>query len=304
MNSIDMSLCRSPENHSNEPVGFFWKLKHTNGHKAYLLGSVHFNCGEMLKLTQKIIKYFQKSEALAVESNITRNEVIKYQNEAASKADLDMIGDLSKDDLRMISQIFQKMLPDLAKKLDYKILNEERFILCSIEQLKSQIFKILKISSGIDVELIRQAKLKSLPIEELETLVNFSKNPTRQPFFQNLFSKLVLEYIKQFPVDIDYSLVGEYVVSQIALHFKQEFREKIWIPSHTGNLCKMEIEGQDPASVDLTQQRNIKMAIKADTLMKSGKRYFIVIGADHTVGEGSFLTHLEKLGWSAKRVFV
>ena len=305
MNSIEMSVCKSPENPSKEPIGFFWKLKHNNGNKAYLLGSVHINCGEMLKLSQKIKKCVQKSEALAVERNITRNEVIKYQNEVAINADFDMISDLSKEDLRKIFKILQKMLPDLAKKLDYKILNEERFILLAIEQLKSQILDILKISSGMDVEMINHAKSRSLPIEELETHENFSKNPPHEPIFQNLLSKLVLAYIKQFPGDIDYSFVREYVVSLIAHHFECEFREKIEIPWKTGNLSNMEIKEQVPAFADLTQQqRNFKMAIKADALMNTGKRYFIVIGADHTVGECSFLTYLEKLGWSVKRVFV
>ena len=49
--------------------GFFWKIEDSEGHKGYLLGSIHLGSQELIETNIKIMKCFNKAKSLALEVN-------------------------------------------------------------------------------------------------------------------------------------------------------------------------------------------------------------------------------------------
>ncbi len=289
-----------------EPIGCFWKLKDAAGHKAYLLGSIHLVPDYLLDLNSKIRRKFQKSQGLAVERDITRQDVI---NEA--KADMlnelkvfqdEAINALTPEQKKKAHDVLSKIYPDLAMGCMSKKISQEQFIFLALKDLQAETFKKMHIASGIDLKLIEEAKERQLPIEDLETQESHKAFAQLPEIKEDGFNKVFIAFLDQIPLNEDTKTMIEKLQAWMANDLEQSL-SKICEPWEEGDLTQY--DGSVKDSLPMRQQmisRNFNMAMKICDLMKSGKRYFFVAGVGHTAGKMSIQDFLEQFKIKAERV--
>jgi uncharacterized protein YbaP (TraB family) len=81
-----------------------------------------------------------------------------------------IMGSLSKEEIIKTFETLSKVFQDFAQQAEQQNVSQEQFISITLQKLKSQIFKKMNLSSGIDLELIKQVKAREMPVDGLETL--------------------------------------------------------------------------------------------------------------------------------------
>lgn len=285
-----------------EPQGLFWKIEDSKGiNKGYLLGSIHKTPDHLLDLNGKILSCFQKSQILAVEADITRGEVEAARKEKTKVRLRGLISSLSQEQQAQAAQSARQFLPGLGYKGSVPELKDEQAIVLAIMLI--QISLSVKLGwSGIDMELIKQAKDRQLPIVDLE---DFKLHLGGDSKIEELALKLLCSPLE---IDIDNADQVGQALEQVGKVLTQQLKEGIvglaedW---EKGNL-----EAFDHSKIDSCEyrqemiSRNLTMANSVVRLVKEGKTPFCVVGSGHMAGEMSMISFLTQFGFKVTRKLV
>lgn len=254
-----------------------WKISDGDS-ELYILGSIHVGDDAMYPLDEEIYAAFDESEALVVELDQR-----KLDQQTAMKYMLDMSGKklsekISPENFQKISQTLGMLMP----------LEQIEMLKPWAAGLTMQMMKMQQVgmnpSLGIDMHFLEKADKKKLPIEQLETA----------EFQFSLFDKL-----GENP-DALLMYLDEEMEKKMGETIKAMTTE--WSEGDIDDLKAIidaEMENMDNESAKIIQEdffltRNKNMAAKIQEYLKENKKYFVIAGAGHMIGEGGIVDILEK----------
>lgn len=265
--------------------GFLWKVR-SGSATVYLLGSIHIFKKELYPLPAKIEEAFQSSDILVVEANIDdlNLETMMTMLEGAFYRENETLeGHLSKDTFARAEeklaesgipiQLFQRSKPWILAMM-----------ITALEVQKSG----FDPRYGIDMHFLGEARDKKRIIE-LESI-------DYQMRLFNGFSDAEQEaFLLSTLKDAD------------MMKEEMDMFMRAW---STGDAQALESivtkgVGEDqrifPVYEKLLYDRNRSMASRIEEFLKTGGKYFVVVGAGHLVGEKGIVRILRGKGYSVER---
>ncbi|MDB5800894.1 MAG: TraB/GumN family protein [Rhodocyclales bacterium] len=276
----------SPAAHAaGEPLPM-WEIRSTASRgTVYLLGSIHVCRETCLQFPESILRRFRGSQALALELDPTRPELMSQMMAAmALPPGQTLSSKLSPSQSRKL----QSVVGDLG--LPMQFLDGMRPIMAAtmISALAAQ-KQGLTMQDGIDVWFLQQAQSNNKPVRELETI-------ERQLAALTSGSESDQITALQETLDmIEKRRFGPYLEEMV----------QAW---QRGNLPKIsqlmrEGEGQSKGlEQELFNKRNAEMAEKISLWLSRGEEVFVVIGAGHIAGKGNVADLLARKGFSVRQV--
>lgn len=292
-----------------EPTGPFWKIKDKeNKTVGYLLGSIHITPNYLHDLNSRIRKCFEKSKTLAVEIDITRHDIKSKRRAEIKNERKKKFANLPTDQVDTIVNNLKIIFPDQFSEVNFNKRREKMaFIFDSIATLKSRIFKELELYSGIDLQLVKQAKKAKKPVEDLETLKQYEEQENTKTVLEDdpepdLFLKILSK--AELAQSVETNKLMNFIIEQLSLQHN-EFLKPLFDAWEEGKLEKFDHSKEASIDTRMTMtQRNMNMAKKICKLVSAKDKVFCCVGASHTVGEMSVQDFLKKFGYSTERVFV
>lgn len=267
--------------------GCFWKIKDAQGHKAYLLGSIHSDFNAIINKDSKIWRCFEKVSLLAAEMDPTRENVIQYTNNFESEIIQKKINSLSAVDHIRITKVVRQLLPQLTNKDLLAEIDDNQAIIMAARHIE----KILTpCDNSIDVHLLNLAKDKAIAVCDLEGFERFDRY---EPPIDAIFKILMCGNVS----------LAQTILELASSSIKRELikMETNW---KNGNLKFFDLLNKSSNDAQWMKGRNEVMANKIATLIQEHPSTFHVVGARHMVGEGSILSQLEAQGYSITRISV
>jgi len=265
--------------------GFLWKVQ-SGSATVYLLGSIHVFKKELYPLPAKIEEAFQSSDALVVEANIDElnlETVMTMLEGAFYPENENLESHLSKDTFaRAGAKLGESGIPiELFQRSKPWIL---ALMITALEVQKSG----LDPRYGIDMHFIGEARDKKriLELESIDyqmRLLNGFSDAEQEAF---LISTLK-----------DADMMKE----------EMDMFMRAWSTGDTQALESIVMKGvgEDrrvfPVYEKLLYDRNRSMASRIEEFLKTGGKYFVVVGAGHLVGEKGIVRMLKGKGYSVER---
>jgi len=257
---------------------FMWRVKSTNS-TVYLLGSIHVAKPSMYPLDARIEKAFSNSDVLVVEADASPDKALGLAMQMMTRAsyppDDGLDKHISKD---LFDTIETRMAtngipPAMVKGL------KPWFIAMTLTLGELSDLGI-DPQLGIDLHFLQKAKGK--PIVELEGAeAQFSLLDGFTDKQQEDFLKFTLKDNENIAKSIDEMIAA-------------------WSDGDAKKLDDLIMQSvkESPEMqslyAELFDDRNTKMAAKIEDMMKTGKTYFVVVGAGHLVGKTGLLQLLGK----------
>lgn len=267
------------------PKSFLWKVQSKSA-TVYVLGSLHALKREMYPLPGKIEEAFSKSDALAVEANISEIslEGVMGMLEAAIYPGSEGLEDrLSKDTY----ELAKERLNRFGMPIEFFHKSKPWFLALMITALEMQRLGF-DPEYGIDNYFLKKAG-EGKRIIELESVT----------YQMNLLSTLP---------EGDQELFLLYTLRDLdILSREMDALAKAWSTGDTEALESIVLrDGKDdprmiPLYEKLIYERNTTMASRIEGFLKVGGRYFVVVGAGHLVGKKGIVEHLRKKGYSVEQ---
>lgn len=272
--------------------------KEGSDNKIYLFGSIHIADNRAYPMNDKILNAFNNSDYLAVEFDIVAFEKdYKRQIEALSIMVCEN-GKTLKDYLS--EETYNLLINYLKENNTYNKAYELYKPSMSYSLVQNVIGKKVKLDArkGIDNYFLKQAKKKKKKILELET-----------PEFQyNLFEEISSE-------------LYDVLISSMIMEEEEAGKELVdlyesWLKGDAKAINKSEEIDEAEVSEEekylineyrefnkkLLDDRNDEMTKKVEEYFDDNKRVFVVVGANHVIGEGGLADHLQKLGYTIEKV--
>lgn len=265
---------------------FMWKVTGEKN-ELHLLGSIHALKSGMYPLNKNILTAYDKSDVLAVEldiNNVNPGALMGMMATAMYKDGDSLDKHLNKETYAELQKIMKQFgLPESA----YSKMTPW-FLTMSMAEMS-----LRKIGadplSGIDLHFLNKAKADKKKVVELEGFVFQLK------LFQDLSNKYPNELVKFSLADADKldesfdTLVAAWKAGDDKTINKtfQEFDKD---------------KGLKKISKAIMHDRNDTMTKTIKGYIKSGKKYFVVVGAGHLVGETGIVAQLKKAGYKVEQV--
>jgi len=269
---------------------FLWEVKKGNT-KVYLFGSVHLMKPEVYPLNPVIEEAFEDSDILVVEVDATKLDMESVQKLIMEKASYEeektIQSVLSEEHYRKLSDEFAAsgmMTIDMVKQF------KPWYVMINLASLR-----IMKLGMdpklGIDVHFLDKAKENKETIE-LET-ADFQLK-----LFSGLGDRVQLNLLKEA---IDNPEETTEMMDKILAAWQigdAEAIDKLIVEK------VKKVPELKPFYEKMFPERNIKMTEKIEEFLtkQDGKKYFVVVGAGHYVGEEGILKLLKKKGYKAKQL--
>ncbi len=312
-----------------KPVGFFWTVRDDEGHVGTLMGSMHITAEKLVNFPRRIVEVFDSSDAMAVEIDVTREDVRERCKEVSwEKAQAKELDLLSPEEKEALFQFLKNLHPDIEADPTDEFDEQTQFIILALQRvalggLKESISEVKDkatgqnfYSTGIEETLIKRAKEKEIPIKDLETFedhfINFSSGSSSfLPHFSSDHLKKMVE-VSKLSVEklIATSLSRSEVPSSLDDIFERLQKhplQKMTDMMESGDLDALEVSylaDSDPSKKTRLAQRNLNMASKISAFMKSGKKHFCIAGAMHMAGPSSVISFLKQIGYTVERLIV
>lgn len=271
-------------NVSSRNKSFLWKIK-THNSTMYLLGSIHVAKRNIFPLPRIITRSFNECDNIVLEIDLNKVDQIKMMQFMVKHG-------YYKSNDTIKNHISRKTFIKLKKRLKSFGLNVNAFIkykpwLLSMTILMLSLRKInYKAENGIDYYFFNKAKGKKT-IHQLETAIDQLK------IFTNFSSKLSEQFLlSSLAEDRTNKKIMEYLVKAWKTGDVNLMEKFILQTYNTNPIFK-------PLFDRLIKQRNINMTNKILKFLKTGKKYFVVVGAAHLVGDFGIIKLLEKKGYKA-----
>ncbi|WP_226664817.1 TraB/GumN family protein [Microbulbifer aggregans] len=260
-----------------------------DGHKIYLLGSIHLADQSFYPLRDVILNAYNSSDALVVEADVIAMESDPQLQQKVTQESFYPPGDQLKNHIppelygelqewlrkRMIPErLFSRMRPAIA------------MITLSIVEMQAH---GLDPNAGIDRHFLAEAHRQVKPILELESVLQQLQllNSLEKP---ELYLKQTLEQLSEM----------DQFVPRITGAWKAGDQEALY-----DLIFRQDIE-QYPEFVQLHERlfyrRNREMAKKIQTFSEQHGKLFVVVGAGHLIGEKSVSDYLKAAGFNIKQI--
>lgn len=274
---------------SQESAGksFLWEIQSGQGN-SYLFGSVHLLKKEHYPLKKVIEDSFEQSDVLVLEIDLSGGNLVKagmymlqkgkYQGEETLKDN--------------ISEKTYQLLKDKAKTMEMNLewLNGWKPWMAALHILERKLMQLgYNPLQGIDLYFLNKSQGKK-EIQGLETVElqvglfeNFSKEESEKFLLSTIMEADQLE--KEMNKMITAWSTGDV-----------EIMEK------TMTEAIREYPELEAFYKKLNDDRNVRMVEKIISLLKTDKKYFIVVGAAHMVGKKGIVQLLKNKGYTVNQL--
>ena len=265
---------------------FLWKVQ-SQTTTAYVLGSLHYSKKEMYPLSEKIEKAFGESSILVVEADV--NDLKKFDIQKFAERALYPENDTLEK--HVSPEIYERVVKETnGLGISVEVLNRQKpwFLAMTFIALES-----LKLgfdpNLGIDKHFLSKAegRKETLELESLDYQFNLLSEFSDKD--QELFLLYTLKDLKVMEDEL-------------------ERLTQAWT---SGDTKTMESILTRSASEDkrlsfifekLIYERNRKMASKIEDFLRTGKTYFVIVGAGHLVGDRGIVEILKGKGYRIEQL--
>jgi uncharacterized protein YbaP (TraB family) len=267
---------------------FLWEVKTDSG-SSYLLGSVHVLKKEHYPLNPAIEKAFDQTDILAVEVNIAGPKIMEVGMKMLQKAmypgEETLEDNISKKTFGLLKEKLK------ALDMDYGSLKKMKPWMVAMTILQSELLKLgFNPKFGVDMYFLDKATKKKQEIVELEGA----------EFQLNLFDGFSKEESEKFLLStiLEADQIEKELDKMIEAWMKgdAEAMEELL----TGSIDKYPELKEFYKKIN--DDRNVGMVKKITSYLASGKRYFVVVGAAHMVGEKGIVSMLQKKGYTVNQL--
>jgi uncharacterized protein YbaP (TraB family) len=291
-------LCSQEKTGSTTP-SFLWQveskaIKTATTPKSYLLGSIHFLKKEHYPLKKVIEEAFDQADVLAVEVDISSDKIAKagmmlmqkgmYSGEETLKANIsEKTFQLARDKLKELGMDisgFQTFKPWMVAM---SIINMELMKLGFNPNYGIDKYFLDKVSESTSAP----GKKEIVELEGVEYQVKLFESFSKEEGEKFLLSS-VME-ANQWEKELD-NLVNAWSTGDTE-KMEQLLTQNIQKYPELNDLYKK-----------LLDDRNEKMVEKIISYLKTGKTYFIVVGAAHMVGKKGIVQLLKEKGLKVKQL--
>jgi len=284
MSLVLLSMLYSQENTGKS---FLWAIQSKQGN-SYLLGSVHLLKKEHYPLKKVIEDSFEQSDVLVLEIDLSGDNLLKagmymlqkgkYQGEETLKDN--------------ISEKTYQLLKDKAKSMEMNLewLMGWKPWMAAFNILERKLMNLgYNPMHGIDLYFLNKSQGKK-EIQGLETIEfqvglfeNFSKEESEKFLLSTIMEADQLE--KEMDQMITAWLTGDV-----------ETMEK------TSTESIREYPELEAFYKRLNDDRNVRMVEEIISRLKTGKKYFIVVGAIHMIGKNGIVQLLKNKGYEVNQL--
>lgn len=284
MSLVLLSMLYSQENTGKS---FLWAIQSKQGN-SYLLGSVHLLKKEHYPLKKVIEDSFEQSDVLVLEIDLSGDNLLKagmymlqkgkYQGEETLKDN--------------ISEKTYQLLKDKAKSMEMNLewLMGWKPWMAAFNILERKLMNLgYNPMHGIDMYFLNKSQGKK-EIQGLETIEfqvglfeNFSKEESEKFLLSTIMEADQLE--KEMDQMITAWLTGDV-----------ETMEK------TSTESIREYPELEAFYKRLNDDRNVRMVEEIISRLKTGKKYFIVVGAIHMIGKNGIVQLLKNKGYEVNQL--
>lgn len=257
---------------------FLWRIQSGKA-TAYLLGSIHVAKATMYPLDAQIERAFSNSNVLVVEADASPEKAMavamKMMGRAGYPLDDSLDKHISKETFdAVVARMSKDGMPAAQVKMLKPWFLASMMVLTELQKLG------INPQNGLDLHFLASANGK--PIIELESA------ESQIDLLDGFTDKQQEEFLEYTLKDMD-SLAKN--VNEII---------DAWGAGDTRKIENYLFESSKDSPemktllVKLFDERNAKMAVKIEELLKTDKTYFIVVGAGHLVGKNGLLQLLGK----------
>lgn len=263
--------------------GLFYKIE-KDGSYIYIGGSIHY--GKQIRFIDAVENAYKESECVGVEINIQDSALATQVNkEATYDEGDDLYSHISEETKDKLEKILKEFNLDIK---DYKQ-NKLWVITGSIIAMETAVKAGFNAGLGIENIFIGKAKADKKPIISLENVDIQIKAATAGG------DDYQLELLNNYK-GLDKGIVETEELYNAVINGDKEYIEKVNSPENfTSDKAK---EWYDFAILD----RNKSMVTKIEKLLSENKKYFIVVGAAHLVGENGIIKALEDRGYTVTKL--
>ena len=268
---------------------FLWKVSSGNAH-VYVLGSIHAAKKELYPLPAEIEKAYAASKFLVVEADQGKTEPARLQQMIFERGFYKPGESLSK----ALPADRLKSALELAAKIGLPAAQAERmkpwFLALTVSMARVQALGY-DPAFGVDRHFMDAAKAKGQEIKELES------------------TEFQLNLLSGFSDDLQALFISSTLedLEKIEENMKKMF--EAWTRGDVDGLEKLVLtEGMAkrpetaPLRKKLFDERNVGMAEKIESYLKTGDVHFVVMGAGHLLGEKGVAALLVKKGFKVEQI--
>jgi uncharacterized protein YbaP (TraB family) len=269
---------------------FMWKATAPDGKSAYLVGSIHMVPPDVYPLPAEMEKNFNDSAVLVLEfddSKLDPNTVQDFVQKNGIYSDGDNLNNhLSKD----TAEALKKWLQTVDARTAMVLPSMKPWLAGMTIELTELTKRGFDPKHGIDKHFLEQAQQQKKAVEELES-ADF-----QMKLLSSFTDDLSEVWLKSSLVDAEKT--GEDIQQML----------KAWQNGDAEGLNEL-ITRDDkkypelkPLMQKLLYDRNPAMADKVEGYIKSGKQYFVVVGAGHLVGPKGIVELLKARDYKVEQV--
>lgn len=292
LNGCSVRLARHEAvSRQDEGSVFMWEVNAKEGDgKLYLLGSIHVGTDDMYPLNPIITDAFDKSDALAVECDVTtlyqRSDYLKLMEKL-----------MYTDGTTVKDHIPEYLYNKTDALLKEKGLSIQFFSLYKPIILAQNISNLMldewgySSNNGIDMHFISLAKERGMEIIEIESVeFQFDMLGGLSDDIQVMELRHTIEEMDAYRSQLE-DMFRFWVSGDV-----RSFEE--FITSEDDSLTPDEMELYREYEKIMFDDRNLYMADKAEEYLKTGKTIFYVVGAGHMVGDTGIVKLLRDRGYT------
>lgn len=253
----------------------------------YILGSIHLAKPDLYPLESAIEGAYRRSDTLVVELDAeSRESVTAMQNAMATLGTYpegkSLRSELSAATYRALESYTDK------RGIPLETMEQMRPWVVMLQLSMREMLRLgYSPELGIDKHFLDRAKRERKPILALETIEEQMALLSRD---DKAYQEKLLRYSLASMSGMEAMLNG---LSESWKKGDAEAMEKMFL------LSMQEDENLKDVYDGLVTRRNYKMAEKIEGYLRSGKVYFVVVGAGHVIGREGIIDLLERRGYKA-----
>ncbi|MDD7795872.1 TraB/GumN family protein [Clostridium sp. 'White wine YQ'] len=276
--------CGKQTDQLKEVKGIFYKVE-KDGKYLYIGGSIHLG-NDKIKFSDKVESAYKESNKLGVEIDITDPGISDILSKESRYNDGDNLDKHLKPETK---EYATKLLEEVGAKYNGEISKLKPWALETTISALQYSASGFKADNGLDMIFITRAKSDNKAIVSLEDFdTQYKAISFGDDEFQNesLMKLTKLSETKKQLHDLYTAVVNG----------DTEYVEKMNDEVKSGD--KMFRDYYNAA----VTQRNLNMETKIEEFLKTNDKYFIVVGAEHVVGEDGLVTLLKNKGYTVTRL--
>ena len=274
---IALMIASSFCNAKDKGTQFFWEIR-SDSATVYLLGSIHVGKESFYPMADVIENAYNKSDYLVGEINLENAGIEDLMQKALFTGPTTLQSVLKEENYQFLKHFFDSVgiLPMMYDRFKpwYAIVMYQGMNMGSETDISNDY--------GVDVYFQNKANRDKKEILELET------------------TKEQIDYLIKMGDYADDIIEMEREGSSSNTAIETHNLIEAWERGDEKSLMKYFIDVDDnfpklrDLMIQLVDERNVKMTQKIEEYLKTGKTYFVVVGAGHPIGENGIIELLKK----------